>query len=760
MILAWTSVVASILLSGTVRAEASLEPIAHARVEVRELGRQVVADQHGYYAFPDLPAGRWTVHAEALGFRAVERTIGVQADDRQHRLDFVLAVEPLPLAGIDVVAGYQGSATAGIGPAAAVLDAATIDLVPAIAEADVFRTIQALPSVGAASDFSSALYVRGGSPDQTLVLLDGAPLFNPYHLAGLFAAVDPDAVANVEVLPGAFPARVGDRLSGVVSIWTRDGGRDRMRAHGGLGLVSSRAGINGPLPGRRGSYLVSVRRTYLDLFTDAAHALGLTSSTLPYAFTDAHLKLTQDTGAGGRLSVSGYVDDEGFEAPPQLNLEEQISGRWHTRTVSLHYRQPLKSSLLAEFRAATTRFGASMDSRAHHSSAAFPAQTLDARTTMRNEIVGVDLTRYGVTHRIRGGVQMDRYLLAHDVENRGSLIEPYLLPSLHRTSRPLTWAFYLEDEWSPVDAFAFRGGVRVLHVPGTGTVWMPRVGGRLQIIPEIALAFGAGRSAQAIHTLRDEESVWASLTAYDLLVAASPAIGLPTTDDLVLGLRWASGSSDVQLDGYIKRMRSLAVAPLAPDPYRAAVLAEKVQRGAGTARGLEVLARHRRGEGGLWASYSLAWTERRVGDDWFPARWERRHTIDVLGVMPLRGGQVSARMLWGTGQPYTPAVGQLRGYRYQPANGGWGAAKTTMLLGEHNSARLPGYFRLDVGARKEIERTWLHRKVNLTPYLQIINVLNTRNPLWAVPEQQSGTPHLEFTPQIPFLPTFGIEWRF
>jgi hypothetical protein len=598
-----------------------------------------------------------------------------------------------------------------------------------------------------------------------LILLDGAPLFNPYHLGGVFAAVDPDAVATVDVLSGALPAGVGDRLSGAVSIWTRDGGRDRMRSHGALGLVSSRAGVGGPLPGGRGSYLISARRTYLDLFTDAAYSLGLIRFTLPYAFTDAHLKLTHDVGARGRLSASVYVNDEHFRVPRGINFPDHADWGWGSRAVSLHYRQPIGATLLAEARAAMSTFGAALDSRSPAREDRPSIQTLRAHTVMRDVLMGVDLTHHGRKHQIRTGLQVDRYLLRHDVENNDSFIEAFLLPTLRRIDRPFTLAAYVEDEWAPNDAIRLRAGVRVLHARDVGTAWMPRLGGRFALSPELAVVFGAGRYAQAIHTMRDEESVWASLSAYDLLVGASPDVGLPLADDAVLGLEWASGKVSVRANGYIKRMRNLALASLAPDPLRASVLTSEFRRGEGAAHGMEVLAHYQRGEIGMWASYALARAEHRVDGELFPPRWERRHTLDILGAVPLgAGGQASARLVWATGQPFTPAVGILQGFRHEPLNGGFtvprGSGGSPVLLGEHNSARLPGYLRLDVGARKNFERQWFGRKTTITPFLQVLNVLNTRNALWAVPSLDGSDPRLKYTPQFPFLPTFGIEWKF
>lgn len=166
-------------LHGTVRAEATREPIAYAVVEIVELARRVAADARGYFVLPGVPAGRWRVRASALGYRPLE----VEADLTERGsllLEFELTLEPIRLSEIEVRTEAEGATRVSApGPPPVRVDGPTLSTVPGLAEADVLRALQMLPAIAAASDFSSALYVRGGSPDQNLLLLDGAPLFNP-----------------------------------------------------------------------------------------------------------------------------------------------------------------------------------------------------------------------------------------------------------------------------------------------------------------------------------------------------------------------------------------------------------------------------------------------------------------------------------------------------------------------------------------------------------------------------------------------------
>jgi hypothetical protein len=764
--------VANATVHGTVRAEGSLEPISRATVQLPQLGRGVLADERGYFVLTGIPEGRWRVRVSALGFRSVEQEVRVPGGGA-HRLDLALTTQPVELSEIEVRSPGRREETlldAGAGPRAVRVTSSVIRAMPALAEVDVLRAVQALPSVAAISDFSSALYIRGGSPDQALVTLDGVPVFNPYHLGGLFAAIDPDAVSEVEVLPGAFPARVGDRLAGAVAIRTRDGGRDRVRGNGAVGLISSRASLDGPAPGGRGSYLVTARRTYLDLFTDAAYRLNLIDTTVPYAFSDAYLKLTHEVGRHGGLTASVYLNDEGLGFPRSMREEMDADLRfgWGTRLAALSYRHLLRPTLVAEARAAATEFYGDFRISERPWNGGWPepgepfVEVVTAHSRARDALVGGDLTWYARRHELRVGAQLDAYRFAHGLDaQQGEITE--FFPRFEREDLATTFAAYVEDVWSPTQTLSLRGGLRLLHAGERGTAWMPRLGARWAVSRTVALAVGAGRYAQVMHSMRNEESLAASLLAYDFLIAAAPGAGLPTADDVALGIEWASEATSVRLDAYAKRFTNLPLPAVPDDMMTAPVLVPNdLHIGAGSARGLELLAQHGRGQASYTLAYTLAFATREVEGERFAARFERRHTADLMTSFPLgRNGQGGVRLVMATGQPYTEVLGLARFDLYDPGRKIFIPGRGTVLVGEHNAARLPGYLRLDVGARRSYQRRWFRKDMTLTPYLQVLNALNTRNVLTAYPSTTPfGPPVLNYAPQLPIFPTAGLEWQF
>lgn len=766
------------VLRGTVRSQGTLEPVSYAMVRVPEIDRTAVADAHGFYVLAELPAGRWTVVASAMAHDTVRVTV-VGSGAGTVRLDFELPLRPLVL---PEVAGQetarptsltsQAPATE-VGPPAVRLQGPALRALPGLAEADVLRALQVLPSVAATSDYSSALYVRGGSSDQTLITLDGVPLFNPYHVGGIFSAISAEAVSSVEVWPGAMPAGTGDRLSGAVDIRTRDGGRDRVRSAGALGLISTNVGVEGPLPGSRGSYLVAARRTYLDAITGAAHAVGLLPVMMPYGFSDAYAKLSHDVGLLGTLTVSGYLDAEDIHFPARMSDETQADAEfdWGAGMLAATFRRPIGSTLLLEARAGYTAFlgefhgwtmrkiwpdhGVTPDEEAN-----LPVdttKTIDAETTIRDILGAVDLTWYGRRHTVRAGVQLDDYLLAARMDLLDE-VDPHYFRAFDRTARPRTIAAHLEDEWRPTERLHLRAGLRYLDAGDLGAAWLPRFGARLQASDALSLSFGGGSYAQVLRSTKDDESIAAAFIAYDILAPQPPEAGLARSSDLVLGAEWRDERTRVRADIFTKRMTGLVLPPQPENPLLAApLIGDSFRIGEGRARGLELMATRRFGDAELTGAYTLSVVDRIVEDERYTPRFERRHMLDLnLGMPAGDRGLVTARMALATGQPYTPVVGRIDPYRYVPSYGGWDTGGGHTLLGDHNSARLPGYMRIDVAYRSSFERRWFGRDITLSPYVQVVNALNNKNVLIGAP----AGGWIQYWPQLPVLPTLGVEWRF
>ena len=766
-------------IQGVVRAEKALEPIPFATVAIRALRRSVQTDAHGFFVLSGVPAGRWRVESSALGYEGNAITV-VTADNGTVRLDFELRLRPVPLPGVLVrtdAADAEFVAPPDPGPAAVRMHALSLKTIPGLAEPDILRGLQALPSVAAISDFSTALYVRGGAADQNLLQLDGMPLFNPYHVGGLFSAVPADAVSTVDVWAGALPARVGDRLSSVVVINTREGGKDHLRTSGGVGLLSANATVDGPIRGGRGSFLVSGRRTYIDAITNIAYGLRMINFAVPYGFTDVYGKVTHRVGTTGSLAIAGYWDGERIWTPERMRSPYDDFGElaWGSQLTSATYHQPIGASLLLEARAGYSDFRGTFDGWGIETDGNYncdangcnftltdtdTVRLLRAHTDTRDVVAGADLTWFGRRHKLRGGLRLDRYLFDHAVTTLDNADE-YVLPLFDQRTSLTTLGVYIEDEWQPLDRLGIRAGVRLLGAGRLGTALLPRVGARWQATPALAFTAGAGRYAQALRSMKNDESAIASFIAYDLLTAQPDAAGLARGSDVVVGADYTDRNTRVRVEGFAKRQDGLVIAAETDNAVEARlVITDDYRVGTGSARGVELSVHRIAGRFDLGLAYALGEAERRAGADEFAPRFERRHQLDLSGDYRWGGaGLLNARLVVGSGQPFTPVVGLAQLRDYDPVRQRWSEGDEVMVSGEHNSARLPAYVRLDVAARRSYKRRWFGRDGAMTPYLQVVNVLNSKNALIAEPKPLRPT-RITYWPQLPVLPTFGVEWRF
>jgi hypothetical protein len=289
---------------------------------------------------------------------------------------------------------------------------------------------------------------------------------------------------------------------------------------------------------------------------------------------------------------------------------------------------------------------------------------------------------------------------------------------------------------------------------------LPRIGARWRATPSLAFTAGGGLYAQALRSMKDDESIVASFISYDILTTQPEEAGLARGTDVVVGGEYTDHNTRVRVEAFAKKQDRLVLAAETDNPLDARFLIDDEYRiGTGSARGVELSARRLAGRFDLGVSYALADANRRAGDDSFAPRFERRHRLDLSSDYRWGdAGLLNGRVVLASGQPFTPVVGVAQRKRYDPAQQRWDEGRHLLLYGDHNSARLPAYVRLDVAARRSYRRRWFGRDGTLTPYLQVVNVLNNRNALIAEP--QSYPPSIQYWPQLPILPTFGVEWRF
>jgi hypothetical protein len=754
-------------VAGTVREDSTLIPLPSIAVQVEELGRTAITDRRGNFILQEVPQGRWTVVASAIGYETARAEVVVLTDGSA-TVDFLLAPAPIVLSGINVEVVRIPS----VGPPAVTVDMQTLAQVPALAEVDVLRALAVLPSIASVSEYSTALYVRGGTPDQTDILLDGFPVFNPYHLGGLYAAFSPDAVSSVEVVSGAVPAARGSRISGLVTVETREGGSDRIRGRGTLSLASLGGTVDGPVPRLPGTFLVSARQSLRNFAGGGVAAEGLIPRNLDVGFHDLLAKWTLPWTGG---AVEGLY----FSTTERVHLPQDGQGSvlspalrhdwgWGSRLAGLSAHLPLGSSTRLEARVGASMFDTEIGTW---------WQVLDRRTeyaarasaSMTDHIASLSMitagSALGLRHELELGGEarrssMDYESVSGDDAPAGLWNEH--VPRFEEAFQQDVLQFWAEDRVTfGSGRLGFRVGVRGTAPEGLAVALQPRVGLRLALTDWLALNAGAGRYVQPVHSVRVEEAVGTSFMAFDLFRPARPEQGMPTAEDVAVGTELRRGDASVRLDLYTKRYTRLVLTGLPANPWDSPVVElDSFHVGRGTARGAELLADYVREPVGVWLSYAWQRTRRTVDGVTYAPRYEREHTVDLLAVFALPDNlRLNVRGIYATGQPTSPVVARYQPPRYAPHLDGFDVrAERRLLLGPHNSIRLPEYMRVDIGARLDIQREVFGRPGDFSFFVQLLNALNITNTLYWDP---SIDVRIEDDPMWQFPPTLtaGVEWR-
>jgi hypothetical protein len=723
---------------------------------------QTRSDARGNYRFVALPAGRYRLRALHLGYGETEAELELRAGETG-RLDLRLEVRPLEIEGVtaeglraDARERFRFEADAGV--TSRVLGGAEIRALPGLFEADVLRAVELLPGVVSTSDFTSSFNVRGGSADQNLILIDGFPIFNPFHLGGLFSVFNGDMIAMAELLAGGFGAEYGGRVSSVLAVESRLA-EDAARVDAGVSLLASRVAVGLPLPEATAAALgvagagasFSARRSYFD---------RLLSPFLdfPYHLTDLQGNAHLDLPGGGRIALTAYsgrdlldlsdFGGEGAEAVLRLRWD------WGNDVIGVRGMVPLGDWILAS-RLGVTRFatGLALTDFPDTRFASHIRQTT-AALDLRRELAGGSLA-LGVE---RAGIQ------ARNLGEGGGTV---FFDGRHQG-----------DYLSAYTAGSWRSG-RWLMQPGVRLEGWKGDRDAAEIAPRFALKryfgeeertavkFSAGRYAQFVQSLRDEEVPF----SIDLWVGVGRAVPPLVSDQLQLGIErfWGGSRGDLwsaSAEAYLRAFRGVLDLNPADDPDDPR---DNFLIGTGSSRGLDLYLRRRGEVLGGWISLSFLRAERRFPDPiragWgdlpdevtFPPIWDRRLNLNAVVQYTAGGWEASARWGFGSGLPYTRPVAQHLAWQYELQDGrfrpqGEGLGRS-VVLGDRNVHRYPPYHRLDAGVRRRFDRHW----GSWTPYLQVVNLYDRRNVLFYFYDYDRSPPTRAGISMFPILPSLGVD---
>jgi outer membrane cobalamin receptor len=725
-------------INGFVRDASNGESMPYVNVSIKDTQLGAATSDLGYYVINHVPPGEYTLIFSMMGFTIVEDTVRVRVGSVVKR-DALLKMDIIEMEGIVKTAARERFERE-VEVSTTTLTARQLSSLPMLAEADVFRTLRLLPGVVSRNDFSSQLYVRGGSPDQNLVLLDGVTVYNPFHLLGLFSMFNTDAIKEVEFMTGGFPAEYGGRLSSVLSIINNEGNSREFQGKANISMLSAKTTLQGPIP--RGSYLISARRTYFDqIFKGSKY-------DFPYYFYDFQGKINFDVNENHRLTLSGFYGDDklDYELKPDVNDEEElqvnIDWLWGNRTTSLKWRWLLHPNLFSEVLLTRSRFTLDLDLGLISTN----ATSFSILNGIKDYSADANFNYFGVDgHSIKFGAKYSWLDFVYSISLSGNELFDY-------NTKPKQAAIYVQDQWQLTEKTSTKIGVRIENYSlGDRTAFSPRIGAKYQLYPNFALKASAGLYHQFMTTASSDDQnfsfidLWFPLTEnYQPLSAMHYVAGfewwLPL--DLVLTSEFYFKS----MDNLLELNENGDFANVNDDYFI----------GDGYAAGFETLLKRSVGAFSGWVGYSFAATKRHINKITYYPKHDRRHNLNVvLNYNFGKNWQFGFVFTYGTGTPFTPVLGKYANYSwdlhynevdYSVAN----------RMGEKNSVRYPAYHRMDISIRKKYS---LFGVANY-PYLQIINVYNRDNVLLYFWDHDANPSESVTVPMFPMLPTIGIEFEF
>lgn len=694
-----------VTLSGSVRSARTGESLIGASVRIARLDAGVISNDYGFYSL-SFPRGEVVVDVSAVGYVPVTVLLSLRRDTV---IQFVLEEVQRSLENVVVAAAGRSRSLASPQMGMERLSVQETRTIPMLlGERDILKAIQLLPGIKAAGEGNSGFYVRGGAADQNLILLDEAPVYNASHLLGFFSTFNPDAIKDVTVYKGGMPAQYGGRLSSVLDIRLNDGNNQQFGASGGIGLISSKLNLEGPLQKGQSSFLVSGRRTYADLFLKLSSDTAINQNSL--YFYDLNLKMNYSLGTKDRLFLSGYFGRD------VLGMGEVFGLRWGNGTGTLRWNHIFSSRLFSNTSLIYSDYEFAINIRRSTNDVQVFSQIQDWNIKQEFQwyLNSRNTVRFGLNaihHTIRPGE-----ITASDQSSFNNLF----------LQRRRSWenAAYLTNTWKASERITFTYGTRLTafsilgpgdfyEVDSTGLITNTIhynegevVKTYLNLEPRLALSYVLNDNnsikAAYVRNVQNLHLVSSTTTSRptDKWVASTNLIRPEVSDQVSLG--WYRDFRDraleLTVEAYYKTMDNQIDYRNGADVFSNDAIETQLLYGKGRAYGLEMLLRKRTGRLTGWLSYTLSKTERKIpgvsNDQWYNARQDRTHDVAIVATYVLnKKWTLSGNWIYYTGDAVTFPAG-----KYRVNN------QVVYYYTERNAYRMPAYHRLDLGATMQLKK--------------------------------------------------------
>ena len=697
-----------VVLAGRVLSEDG-KPIAEATVSVPDLDRGTISNRAGEYRLV-LPTGEHRLVFQYIGLQPVAKTVRLYASGT---MDVTMQEQAVGLAEVVIEGRAADENVRSVAGGVEKLSIETIKSLPAfLGEVDVVKSLLLLPGVSTVGEGASGFNVRGGRSDQNLILQNGAILLNSSHVLGFFSVFNPDVSENFTLYKGYVPAQYGGRLSSVLTVDTRSGSYDDFKVQGGLGLVSSRLAVEGPIIKDKTSFLVGGRISYSDWILRRVKQVDVRRSSA--SFYDLDAVLSHQFTPNNRLSISYYGSEDYFR------YSDQFGYTWGTQLVNLRWKALLSQYWLSTFSAV----------RGVYKSSFFDPAGFDA-FRLRNGLryyqfkqnftvsrwanhavdLGAEYVSYNNDPTVSGPFDEASTVGNEQIENEaGREVSAYLNDEITLTPRvsvSVGLRYTLFQNVGPYQVFEYQDDVPTNIAAITDTVAYssgeiirqygglePRLAARIQINAQSSIKISYTRMRQYLHQISNSTSP----TPVDIWQLSNRYIPPQMADNISLGYfrNFRDNRWETSLEVYGKRIDNLVEYQDFAELLLNEHLETELLAAEGRAYGGELYGKKNQGKWTGWLSYAYARTWVRVRadanretvnqGDWYPANFDKPHNVNVVAERQLgEKGSFATNLTYSTGRPANIVVNN-----YQDGN------TTVPVFSDRNQYRIPNYFRMDI----------------------------------------------------------------
>ena len=681
-----------VTLSGTIKDSNTGESLIGATVTVVELPNTgTTTNEYGFYSL-SIPSGTYNFNVSYLGYADQKEPLNLSANiSKDWNLSEGVAIQEVV---ITAVKEDENLSRATMGTE--VLNIREIAKIPVLfGEKDLVKTIQLMPGVKSNGEGSNGFSVRGGATDQNLILLDEAPVYNASHLLGFFSTFNSDAIKDATIIKGNSPAQFGGRLSSVLDVKMKEGNNKQYHVSGGLGLISSRLTVEGPIQKEKSSFIISGRRTYVDVFTKLSN--DYKDSKL--FFYDLNAKANVQVNSKNKIYFSSYFGKD------VLGFGTAFNSNWGNSTATIRWNSLVNSKLFSNTSLLYSNYDFNIG--------------FGGNININSNIKDINLSQdfsyfYNPKNTIKAGFSVIHHNLTPST-TQGTEVQ-----NIKNSRKALESAIYVNNTYKPSDKFSFDYGVRmslytllggdtyniykenikidsIVIASGklgkTYTNVEPRLSMNYRLNTSSSIKLGYARNTQSLHLLSNSTSG----NPTDSWIGNSYNIKPEIADQISIGLskNLNDNKYEFNIEGYYKSMKNQIDFRDGVDINTAPDIEKELLYGIGRAYGIEFLVKKKSGKLTGWIGYTLSKTERKISginnNDWYNAKQDRTHDLSIVGIYSLtKKWNLGATFIYNTGNAVTFPTG-----KYEISG------IPIIQYGARNDNRMPATHRLDLSATYE-----------------------------------------------------------